>query len=181
MASVNAKWQRFLVQQRDNLLGRERIGVDRHGNKYYQYFSYHGLPTKRIVLYKFFDTNCIHQDPHFVGWLRRNEILPPTPEELERLYLEHDAFVQRGIEWDEEQRAIIEQFNDKKKELDEKYDRPESLPEPRSWIPGTKSSDVKVDPSAEAQDEDEQETGLTTYSNVDEMEKMYMEEFERVH
>ena len=97
--------------------------MDRHGNKYYQYYSYHGLPTKRIVLYKFFDTNCFHQDPHFIGWLRKNEVLPPTPEELERLYLEHDAFIQRGIAWDEEQKLIIEEFDRKKKELDEKYDR----------------------------------------------------------
>jgi len=37
-----------------------------------------------------------------LGWLRRNEILPPTPDELERLYLEHDAFVARGMEWDNE-------------------------------------------------------------------------------
>ena len=50
-------------------------------------------------------------------------MLPPTPEELERLYLEHDAFIQRGIAWDEEQKLIIEEFDRKKKELDEKYDR----------------------------------------------------------
>jgi len=30
-------------------------------------------------------------------------LIAPTPEELERLYLEHDAFVQRGLEWDNEQ------------------------------------------------------------------------------
>ena len=82
------------------MLGRDRVGIDKYGNKYYQYYSYHGLPTKRIVLYKFGDTNYFDQDPHFVGWLRKNEILPPTPEELERLYLEHDAFIQRALEWD---------------------------------------------------------------------------------
>ena len=59
-----------------------------------------------------------------MGWLRRNEILPPTPEELERLYLEHDAFIERGLQWDEEQKAIIEEFKRQKAELDEKYDRP---------------------------------------------------------
>lgn len=61
---------RFWIQQKDDSFGRQRIGVDKFGNQYYQYYSYHGLPTKRIVLYKFFDTNCFHQDPHFVGWLR---------------------------------------------------------------------------------------------------------------
>jgi NADH:ubiquinone oxidoreductase subunit len=94
--------RKFLIKQKDDALGRDRVGVDRFGNKYYQYYSYHGLPTKRIVLYKFFGTNQFNQDPHFLGWLRRNQILPPTQEELERLYIEHDAFVQKGIEWDEE-------------------------------------------------------------------------------
>jgi hypothetical protein len=31
-------------------------------------------------------------DPHFTAWLHRQEILPPTPEELEKLYLDHEAF-----------------------------------------------------------------------------------------
>jgi len=93
MQGQQSKMRKFYIEQKDNALGRDRVGLDRFGNKYYQYYSYHGLPTKRIVLYKFFDTNCFHQDPHFVGWLRRNEILPPTPEKLEELYLEHDAFI----------------------------------------------------------------------------------------
>ena len=75
------------------------------------------------MLYKFFETNSFHQDPHFLGWLRRNEILPPSPDELERLYLEHDAFIQKGIEWDTEQKVMINEFNNQKKELDKKYDR----------------------------------------------------------
>ena len=70
------------------------------------------------MLYKFYGTNCFDQDPHFVGWLRRNEILPPTPEDLERLYLEHDAFIQKGIEWDREQLDIIKHFKNKKAEID---------------------------------------------------------------
>lgn len=123
MAKQQNKVRRFVIDQKDQSLGRTKIGTDKFGNKYYQYYSFHGLPTKRIVLYKFFDTNCFHQDPHFLGWLRRNELLPPTPEELEKLYLEHDSFIQRGIEWDKEQQALIDEFNRKKKELDDKFDR----------------------------------------------------------
>ena len=52
--------RRYFIEQKDHLFGRERIAVDRYGNRYYQYYSYHGLPTKRVVLYKFFDTNCFH-------------------------------------------------------------------------------------------------------------------------
>jgi hypothetical protein len=47
-----------------------------------------------MVLYKFLAENRFHQDPHFVGWLQRQDILPPTPEELEKLYLDHDAFME---------------------------------------------------------------------------------------
>lgn len=53
-------FRKFYIQQKDAALGRDRVGVDKFGNKYYQYYSYHGLPTKRIVLYQFFDTNCFH-------------------------------------------------------------------------------------------------------------------------
>jgi NADH:ubiquinone oxidoreductase subunit len=51
LAPKQAAWRKFYIEQKDQALGRERVGVDRYGNKYYQYFSYHGLPTKRIVLY----------------------------------------------------------------------------------------------------------------------------------
>lgn len=82
-----SKFRQWYIKNKDEAIGREIVGTDKFGNKYYQYYSYHGLPTKRIVLYKFFDTNKFHNDPHFLGWLFRQDILPPTPEELEKLYL----------------------------------------------------------------------------------------------
>jgi hypothetical protein len=39
---------------------------------------------------------------------------------------------------------MINEFNTKKKELDEKYDRT-SLDEPKSWVPGTKAEKVEAD------------------------------------
>lgn len=97
LGSERSKIRRSYLKAKDEGLGRERIGVDKFGNAYYQYYSYHGLPTRRIVLYKFFDSNKFHIDPHFLGWLRKNDLLPPTPEQLEKAYLEHDAFVERGL------------------------------------------------------------------------------------
>jgi NADH:ubiquinone oxidoreductase subunit len=103
MASVRQNLRRNYLKGKDDGLGRELVGADRFGNTYYQYFSYHGIPTRRIVLYNFNkDNNKFEQDPHFLGWLRRNEQIAPTPETLEQLYIEHDAFVERGIEWDNE-------------------------------------------------------------------------------
>ena len=66
-----SKFRHWYINQRDDAIGRELIGMDKFGNKYYQYYSFHGLPTRRIVLYKFFATNKFHIDPHFVGWLSR--------------------------------------------------------------------------------------------------------------
>lgn len=97
ISSERSKIRRSYIKAKDDGLGRERVGADKFGNTYYQYYSYHGLPTRRIVLYKFFDTNKFHIDPHFLGWLRRNDMLPPTPEALEMAYLEHDAFRERAL------------------------------------------------------------------------------------
>jgi NADH:ubiquinone oxidoreductase subunit len=78
------------------------VGFDKFGNRYYQYYSFHGLPTKRMVMYKFFSNTKFNVDPHFLDWLNRREMLPPSPDELEKMYLEHDAFVARAIDWDHE-------------------------------------------------------------------------------
>ena len=121
VASERSRFRRRYVQWKDDKFGRERIATDKFGNSYYQYYSYHGLPTRRIVLYKFVDGNRFNQDPHFIGWLRKNELIAPTQEELEKMYLEHDAFVERAIEWDKNEIQVIEAWDAKKKELDEKY------------------------------------------------------------
>ena len=60
------------------------------------------------------------------------------------MYLEHDSFIQRGIEWDESQLAMIDEFNVRKKQLDEKYGR-EQIEEPKTWVPGTKAQRVEAD------------------------------------
>lgn len=121
-----------------------------------------------------------------MGWLRRNEILPPTPEELERLYLEHDAFVQKGLEWDEDQVAMIEEFKIRKAELDDKYDR-EVLKVglgPKSWVPGTKAEEVEPDYKeydGTGNEEELSETSLAVMSELDIIEKTYLTEYEKVY
>lgn len=43
-------WFRYVREELSNQkLGREQVGTDRDGNKYYQYYSYYGLPTRREV------------------------------------------------------------------------------------------------------------------------------------
>lgn len=46
--------------------------------------------------------------------------MAPTPEELEQLYLKHDAFIERSLAWDKKELQMIEAWEEKKKELDEK-------------------------------------------------------------
>ena len=36
------------------------------------------------------------------------------------MYLKHDAFIERGIEWDRNEFEMIQAWDDMKKELDEK-------------------------------------------------------------
>ena len=120
--SFRQQWRRSWLKGKDDGLGRERVGRDKFGNVYYQYYSYHGLPTRRVVLYKFFSTNKFHQDPFFIGWLRRQDMIPPTPEELEQHYLEHDAFKERALQWDKNEELYIREWDARKAELDAKYE-----------------------------------------------------------
>lgn len=41
--------KKALEEFQDIKLNRELVGIDKFGNKYYQYFSYYGLPTRREV------------------------------------------------------------------------------------------------------------------------------------
>ena len=95
------------------------MGIDKYGNRYYQYYSHHGLPTSRVVNYKFFSHNKFHIDVHFTAWLHKRDLIPPSPEQLEQLYIDHDAFIERALNWDKEQKEMIEAFDRRKKELDQ--------------------------------------------------------------
>lgn len=53
------------------------IGTDRFGNKYYQYYSYYGLPTRREVHFK--DPYAFAlKDLVYFRWLHNQEFDPPT-------------------------------------------------------------------------------------------------------
>ncbi|CDW72353.1 ndufa12 domain containing protein [Stylonychia lemnae] len=178
--SKRSSFRQWYISQRDDAMGRELIGIDKFGNSYYQYYSFHGLPTRRMVMYKFFDTNKFHIDPHFLGWLRRNDNQPPTQHELERLYLEHDAFIERAIAWDEEQRVMIEEYKEKMKILEEKYEREkfqfleqgEQMLKIENWVPGSQPKQL---------DADEPETSaVIEMTEIDKLEIMYFEEYKKI-
>lgn len=71
IVTKRSRFRQWYIKNKDDALGREMVGMDKFGNKYYQYYSFHGLPTRRMVMYKFIEDNKFHVDPHFVGWLHR--------------------------------------------------------------------------------------------------------------
>eukprot|EP01022_Parablepharisma_sp_SALTPOND_P016183 TRINITY_DN2340_c0_g1_i1.p4 TRINITY_DN2340_c0_g1~~TRINITY_DN2340_c0_g1_i1.p4 ORF type:complete len:272 (-),score=48.56 TRINITY_DN2340_c0_g1_i1:4786-5601(-) len=108
-------------EYKDYELGREHMGMDKYGNEYYQYYSHiGGLPTRRIVVYKFYEGQKFHNDPHFIGWLQYRIDRPPTPEELQLLYLEDSQRKRKALAWDTEQSVMLENAKAKAEKLTEK-------------------------------------------------------------
>ena len=73
------------------------------------------MPTRRRVYYKFLKNNFFNVDTHFFDWLYQKKAFPPTPNELEQLYLEDEERVQRSIEWDRQEEAKQIAFKRKQK------------------------------------------------------------------
>ena len=79
-------WFRHVREELNNQkLGREVVGSDRDGNKYYQYYSYYGLPTRREV--RFIDPRIITlNDLVYYRWLYKLDFDPPSEREKDELY-----------------------------------------------------------------------------------------------
>lgn len=117
---VEEKYKRFKEKFQDIKENRELIVVDKYGNRYYQYYSYHGLPTRRVVINNLKGFNKWDDDPLMSGWLQKRRAIPPTQEELEKMYIEQEEFARRGLEWDRQQQAMIEAWKSKQREALEK-------------------------------------------------------------
>ena len=48
---------------------------------------------------------------------------PPTPEDLEKMYLEHDAFLEKALQHDKNEELYLREWQARKEELDAKYQR----------------------------------------------------------
>jgi hypothetical protein len=99
---------------------RELIVVDKFGNRYYQYYSYHGLPTRRVVINNMKGFNRWDDDPMMSSWLQRRRVHPPSQEELEKLYIQQEELQRRGLEWDRKEQAMIDEWKKRKQEAIEK-------------------------------------------------------------
>ena len=94
----------------ESKLNREKVGEDRFGNEYYQYYSHYGLPTRKEIRYVNWNRAKSIEDVHFFPWLRSQEFLPPTEEGLKLLYIQ-----------DKERRLKAIKYNKESKELDDAY------------------------------------------------------------
>lgn len=85
----NSKVIHYLRYVREELenqrLNRECIGEDRDGNKYYQYYSYYGLPTRREIRFKV-PGDWDMKDLVYYRWLHKIEFDPPSEAEKQTLY-----------------------------------------------------------------------------------------------
>ena len=69
---------RYIGEELENQrLNRECIGEDRDGNKYYQYYSYYGLPTKREIRFRV-PGDWEMRDLVYYQWLHKTVFDPPT-------------------------------------------------------------------------------------------------------
>jgi hypothetical protein len=117
---IDEKIKRLKEKYQDENENRELIVVDKHGNRYYQYYSHHGLPTRRVVLNNMKSFNTWDDDPFMLSWLQKRRLNPPTQEELEKMYIEQEEFQRRGLEWDKKEREMIEAWKNKQSEAIEK-------------------------------------------------------------
>jgi len=72
-----------------------------------------------------------------VRWLSRRELIPPSQEELEKMYIEQEEFERRGLEWDRKENKLIEEYKKKQKDaLDRERKETKSIGEGDSFQPG---------------------------------------------
>lgn len=82
-----------LENQKQN---RELVGEDREGNKYYQYYSPYGLPTRREVRFKDPD-NFDMKDLVYYRWLYKFDLEPLTTQQKEQLYAHTNSVTSRNV------------------------------------------------------------------------------------
>ena len=83
------------INHSDAALNRKIVGTDRMGNIYYQYFDEDQVPTTRECVNPE-DHRKVDADPAWFEWLRHVQDIPPTPEEIQKVYDEEAAYIKLG-------------------------------------------------------------------------------------
>lgn len=134
---VSDKFKKLREKYDDFRENRELVVVDKYGNKYYQYYSHHGLPTRRVVINFQKSFNKWDDDPFMMSWLQKRRLVPPTQEELEKMYIENEEFQRRGLEWDRKEQAMIDEWKRKQKEaIESEKKETKAIGEGETFTPG---------------------------------------------
>jgi len=145
---VESKIKSIKDKYQDQKENRELVVVDKYGNRYYQYYSHHGLPTKRIIHLNQTSFNKWNDDPFMVSWLQRRSLNPPTQEELEKMYIEQEEFQRRCLEWDRKEQNLIDEFKRRKSEaLEKERKETKAIGEGENFRPGVweRTQPIKIE------------------------------------
>ena len=122
-------------------MNREKVGEDKYGNEYYQYYSEYGLPTRKEIKYVNWNRARSFEDVHFFPWLRKQEFLPPTEEELKALYHQDKERRLKALKYNKMSKELDDAYYKKKAEIEGLWN-PKPLTaddfQPDSWDPATK-------------------------------------------
>lgn len=136
-----AKW--LMESSRNAGLNRKMVGMDRNGNRYYQYYSDRGDEDKREVeVFSASDTNKEY-DPYWDEWLRYKQKVPYSPEELAKFYAAEDKRVETAFAYEKKDAEMMKQFRKEFKKQNESGATSiekgfgQSY-EPGMWKPGSK-------------------------------------------
>jgi hypothetical protein len=134
---IDEKLKRWKDKYQDIKENRELLVVDKFGNRYYQYYSHHGLPTRRVVINNMKGFNKWDDDPFMMSWLQRRRDVPLTQEELEKMYIENEEFQRKGLEWDKKEQAMIDTWKKKQQEaIQSERKETKALGEGENFSPG---------------------------------------------
>lgn len=155
----------------DKQYNRELIVVDKYQNRYYQHYSNEGLPTKKYVYINMTSLNKWQEDPTMQGWLQGRRENPPSQEELEKIYIQEEELVRRGIEWDKKERKLIEEYRKKRENaLMEEREETKAIGEGENFQPGSWQK-------GDTRDLITKETELTEYENIHGLKGKYYMDF----
>lgn len=112
------KWTEIM---RDHKLNREYVGRDKFGNKYYQYYSFLGLPTRRECEFVDWERLKPFRDTAYFWWMNKNDNLPPSDQDLKLYYDQERERKAKAIAWDKQQKELDVAFYARRTEIGETW------------------------------------------------------------
>ena len=137
-----SRWvRRFVKDWKESGQNREKVGEDKYGNEYFQYYSDYGLPTKKEVRHVNWRRPQLFEDVHFFSWLRRQSLDPPSETELKKLYEEDRVRKLNALKYNKISKELDEAYYERKAKIENLWN-PKPLTaddfEPASWDPKSK-------------------------------------------